>query len=158
MRRITRGSTNVPPNVESSESSNKAKTKEITADASRMSTSWSLNCSRINSHSGVGSSSGSSATLSLHQRASTTIIISHTIFPVELGVFSSLISSESTRGVHAKVFQYSLRGFCPRSLHAVVGEVCGLQTNVAVAKASKASSTVRVIGNRNFLERFGASG
>ena len=37
--RITKGSTKAPPNVESSELSNRASTKDIMADASRMSTS-----------------------------------------------------------------------------------------------------------------------
>ena len=59
--KITRGSTKAPPNVESSESSSRASTKDIMADASRMSTSWSLNCSKMSSHRGVDSSSGSSA-------------------------------------------------------------------------------------------------
>jgi hypothetical protein len=60
-------------------------------------------------------------------------------------MFSSLISGESSSGVHPKVFQYGLRGFCPRSLHTVVGEVYGLQTKVVVAKAlDNQFSTIRV--------------
>lgn len=53
--RTTTGSTNA---VQSSPSSNKARTKETAAEASRIRTSWSLNCSRTSSHSGVGGSSG----------------------------------------------------------------------------------------------------
>ena len=58
---MTKGSTNaVALLVASSASSNNARTKEITAEARRMRTSWSLNCSRINSHNGVEGSSGNS--------------------------------------------------------------------------------------------------
>lgn len=46
--------------LESPVSSNSARTNETTAEARRMRTSWSLNCSRISSHIGVGGSSGSS--------------------------------------------------------------------------------------------------
>lgn len=52
--RTTAGSTKA---VQSSLSSNRAKTKETAADPRRMRTSWSLNCSRINSQRGVGGSS-----------------------------------------------------------------------------------------------------
>lgn len=62
--------------------------------------------------------------------------MSLTIFSVKLSVFSSLIGGESNGGVHTKVFQYSLRRFCPSSLHAVVGEVYGLQTKIVVTKSS----------------------
>jgi len=59
--RMTRGSTNAVAKEEvSEESSSSAKTNEITADANKMSTSWSLNCSRINSHRGVAGSPGNS--------------------------------------------------------------------------------------------------
>ena len=134
MRRITRGSTNAPIKVESSESSNKASINEITADASRMSTSWSLNCSRISSHNGVCWSSGSSAQPACIRTALQSVLVTLTILPIELGMFSSLISGESSSCVHAEVLQYSLWGFCPGSVHAVVGEVYGLQTKIVVAK------------------------
>ena len=52
--RTTTGSTNA---VQSSLSSNKARTKDTMAEPSRIRTSWSLNCSRTSSHSGVGGSS-----------------------------------------------------------------------------------------------------
>lgn len=50
----TMGSTNAlqPPS-----SSNRARTKEMAAEPRRMRTSWSLNCSRMSSHRGVGGSS-----------------------------------------------------------------------------------------------------
>lgn len=60
--RMTAGSTKAVA-VDSPSSSN-AKTKEMTADARRMMTSLSLNCSRTSSHSGVPFSSGISATIS----------------------------------------------------------------------------------------------
>ena len=59
MRRMTMGSTNAAPQ-EDSESSRSARMNEITADANRIRTSWSLNCSNISSHRGVGGSSGNS--------------------------------------------------------------------------------------------------
>lgn len=51
----TAGSTNAlhPPS-----SSNRASTKEMAAEPRRIRTSWSLNCSRMSSHRGVGGSSG----------------------------------------------------------------------------------------------------
>jgi hypothetical protein len=55
MVRMTTGSTKA---VQSSESSNRARTKEMAADPRRMMTSWSLNCSRTSCHNGVGGSSG----------------------------------------------------------------------------------------------------
>jgi hypothetical protein len=61
IRRMTRGSTNAPPKVEPSESSKRAKTNEMTAEASNMRTSWSLNCSNMSSQRGVEGSSGSSS-------------------------------------------------------------------------------------------------
>ena len=60
IKRMTAGSTKTDQNEEPSESSKRARTKETTAEASRMRTSWSLNCSKISSQRGVGSSSGSS--------------------------------------------------------------------------------------------------
>src|SRR6266481_8231750 len=60
MRKITAGSTKAPKGEASSSTSSKAKTNDMTADARRMRTSWSLNCSRINSQMGVPGSSGSS--------------------------------------------------------------------------------------------------
>ena len=59
IRIITRGSTNAPNQVDPSEFSNNARAKDTTAEARRIRTSWSLNCSRISSHSGVAGSSGS---------------------------------------------------------------------------------------------------
>lgn len=59
MRRMTKGSTNALHQLPS-DSSKSASTNEMTADARRMRTSWSLNCSRMSSHSGVDGSSGSS--------------------------------------------------------------------------------------------------
>lgn len=55
--RITMGSTKAVPE---SSSSSMARTNETAAATRRMMTSWSLNCSRIISQRGVGSSSGSS--------------------------------------------------------------------------------------------------
>ena len=55
---MTTGSTKA---VHPSSSSNRARTNEMAADPSRMMTSWSLNCSRTSSHSGVGGSSGIAA-------------------------------------------------------------------------------------------------
>lgn len=53
--RITAGSTKAlhPPS-----SSKSARTNEIAAEPRRMRTSWSLNCSRMSCHIGVGGSSG----------------------------------------------------------------------------------------------------
>ena len=66
---MTKGSTNAPPKLVSSESSRRAKTKETTAEASKMRTNWSLNCSRINCHRGVDSSSGSSVNIEALQNS-----------------------------------------------------------------------------------------
>lgn len=66
IKRMTAGSTNADQKEESFESSKRASTKETTADASRMSTSWSLNCSKISSQRGVGGSSGSSGRTRWH--------------------------------------------------------------------------------------------
>lgn len=55
MVRMTTGSTKA---VQPSSSSNSARTKEMAAEPRRMMTSWSLNCSRTSSQSGVGGSSG----------------------------------------------------------------------------------------------------
>lgn len=58
--RITAGSTNaekIPPSLLSSK---RARTNETTADARRISTSWSLNCSKMSSQRGVEASSGNS--------------------------------------------------------------------------------------------------
>jgi hypothetical protein len=63
MRRITRGSTSAPRREPPSCVSTRARTKETRADASKMRTSWSLNCSSTNSHKGVEGSSGSSTEL-----------------------------------------------------------------------------------------------
>ena len=52
--RTTTGSTNA---VQSSLSSKRARTKDTMAEPSRIKTSWSLNCSRTSSQSGVGGSS-----------------------------------------------------------------------------------------------------
>ena len=60
MRRMTTGSTNALHQLAPSDSSKSASTNEMTAEARRMRTSWSWNCSRMSSHSGVGGSSGSS--------------------------------------------------------------------------------------------------
>lgn len=61
MRRITKGSTNaVAREVVPSESSRRASTNEINAEARSIRTSWSLNCSKISSIRGVDSPSGSS--------------------------------------------------------------------------------------------------
>ena len=54
-KHTTTGSTNA---VQSSPSSNKAKKKETAADPRSMITSWSLNCSSMSCHMGVGGSSG----------------------------------------------------------------------------------------------------
>lgn len=57
---MTEGSTNALHHDPPSLSSNKANTKDTTAEARRMRTNWSLNCSSMSSQSGVGGSSGSS--------------------------------------------------------------------------------------------------
>lgn len=59
----TAGSTNA---VQPSPSSNKAKTKDTAAEPRRIRTSWSLNCSRMSSHSGVGGSSGRARCMSVN--------------------------------------------------------------------------------------------
>jgi hypothetical protein len=61
MSKMTAGSTNTVNNPPPSElSSKRANIKEMAAEASKMRTSLSLNCSRISSHRGVAGSSGSS--------------------------------------------------------------------------------------------------
>jgi hypothetical protein len=65
---MTSGSTKAPPKLEPSESSKRANTNEMTAEARRMRTNWSLNCSNISSQRGVEGSSGSSGKVSAETR------------------------------------------------------------------------------------------
>jgi hypothetical protein len=60
MSKMTAGSTNTVNNPPSELSSKRANIKEMAAEASKMRTSLSLNCSRISSQRGVAGSSGSS--------------------------------------------------------------------------------------------------
>lgn len=71
----TAGSTKA---VQSSLSSNKASTKDRAAEARRMRTSWSLNCSKISSHMGVGGSSArASNRVSIHRQCSPQVFTYH---------------------------------------------------------------------------------
>jgi len=116
IRRITRGSTNAPNQVDPSESSSNARTKDTIAEARRIRTSWSLNCSRISSHSGVAGSSGS--TEGKMRGAGTGEIEKRTISSIELGVFIGLVFRESSIWVYSIVVEDFFGRLGPGSFHS----------------------------------------
>lgn len=122
MRRMTRGSTNALHQVDPSESSKRARTNETTAEARRMRTSWSLNCSRMSSHSGVGGSSGSSADRSENGGHNLATGSGRTVFTVKLSMFRSGSRRQTLGAVHRIVLQHLFRGCGPGSFH-VAGPV-----------------------------------
>ena len=118
IRRMTRGSTNAPRKAESEESSKRANMNETTAEASKIRTSWSLNCSKINSQRGVAGSSGSS--VKDHEQGVADNIEQGTfctIFPVFLSVFRCLGCWETLLRVYLVMSENIPRQNRPWKLH-----------------------------------------